>query len=110
MKTGDTIIVDGSTGLVILNPDPEMIFRYRQRPEVLQELSSVPVDLWPSAGGTRDGGREIRILANIKLVDEIDIAIAHGCEGIGLFRTEYLFLGREDLPSEEENDLRRTER
>ncbi len=102
VKTGDTIIVDGSTGLVILNPDAEMIFRYRQRQELLRNYHQSLLAFGRLPAVTRDGGREIRILANIELVDEVDIAIAHGCEGIGLFRTEYLFLGREDLPSEEE--------
>src|SRR5208283_4137963 len=51
---------------------------------------------------TRDGGTSVRITANVELVDEIAIAIEHGSEGIGLFRTEYLFLGRNVLPSEEE--------
>lgn len=102
VKTGDTIIVDGSTGLVILNPDAEMIFRYRQRQELLRNYHQSLLAFGRLPAVTSDGGREIRILANIELVDEVDIAIAHGCEGIGLFRTEYLFLGREDLPSEEE--------
>jgi phosphotransferase system enzyme I (PtsI) len=102
VKTGDTIIVDGSTGLVILNPDAEMIFRYRQRHELLRNYHQSLLAYGRLPAVTSDGGREIRILANIELVDEVDIAIAHGCEGIGLFRTEYLFLGREDLPSEEE--------
>jgi len=102
VQTGDTIIVDGSTGLVILNPDPEMIFRYRQRHDLLRNYHQSLLAFGRLPAVTRDGGRTIRILANIELVDEIDIAIAHGCEGIGLFRTEYLFLGREDLPSEDE--------
>ncbi|MGC8604341.1 MAG: phosphoenolpyruvate--protein phosphotransferase [Desulfomonilaceae bacterium] len=102
VKTGDTIIVDGSTGLVILNPDPEMIFRYRQRHDLLRNYHQSLLAFGRLPAVTRDGANSIRILANIELVDEIDIAIAHGCEGIGLFRTEYLFLGREDLPSEEE--------
>lgn len=102
VQTGDTIIVDGSTGLVILKPDHEMIFRYRQRSDVLRNYHQSLLAFGRLPAVTRDGGRKIQILANIELVDEIDIAIAHGCEGIGLFRTEYLFLGREDLPSEEE--------
>ncbi len=102
VQTGDTIIVDGSTGLVILNPDPEMMFRYRQRQELLKNYHQSLLAFGRLPAVTRDGGRTIRILANIELVDEIDIAVTHGCEGIGLFRTEYLFLGREDLPSEDE--------
>ncbi|MGC8660406.1 MAG: phosphoenolpyruvate--protein phosphotransferase, partial [Desulfomonilaceae bacterium] len=102
VKTGDTIIVDGSTGVVILNPDAEMMFRYRQRQDLLRNYHQSLLAFGRLPAVTRDGSRAVRILANIELVDEIDIAVAHGSEGIGLFRTEYLFLGREDLPSEEE--------
>ena len=102
VKTGDTIIVDGSTGLVILNPDAEMMFRYRQRQDLLRNYHQSLLAYGRLPAVTRDGSRTIKILANIELGDEINIALAHGCEGIGLFRTEYLFLGREDLPSEEE--------
>lgn len=102
VQTGDTIIVDGSTGLVITNPDPETIFRYRERQEVYRKyhLSLLTFGQLPAV--TRDGSRSVRISANIEFADEIDIAVSHGSEGIGLFRTEYLFLGRKDFPSEDE--------
>ncbi|MGD9818518.1 MAG: phosphoenolpyruvate--protein phosphotransferase [Desulfomonilaceae bacterium] len=102
VQTGDTIVVDGSTGIVILNPDPEMIFRYRQRQDIFRNYQQSLMAFGQLPAVTRDGNRSIRIMANIELVDEIEIALTHGSEGIGLFRTEYLFLGREDLPSEEE--------
>jgi len=51
---------------------------------------------------TRDGSHPVRISANIEFVDEIEMAVNHGSEGIGLYRTEYLFMGRRDLPSEDE--------
>jgi phosphotransferase system enzyme I (PtsI) len=102
VQTGDTIVVDGSTGIVILNPDPEMIFRYRQRQDIFRNYQQSLMAFGQLPAATSDGNRTIRITANIELVDEIDIALNHGSEGIGLFRTEYLFLGREDLPSEEE--------
>ena len=51
---------------------------------------------------TSDGLRSVRIMANVELLDEISIALNHGSEGIGLFRTEYLFLGRPNLPTEDE--------
>jgi len=101
-QTGDTIILDGTTGIVILNPDPEMLFRYRQRQELYRkyQLSLMTYGRLPAV--TRCGSQSVRITANIELVDEIDIALSHGSEGIGLFRTEYLFLGRPDLPTEEQ--------
>ncbi len=102
VQTGDTIVVDGSTGVVILNPDPEMIFRYRQRLDIFRNYQQSLMAFGQLPAVTRDGNRSVRITANIELVDEMDIALNHGSEGIGLFRTEYLFLGRHDLPSEEE--------
>jgi phosphotransferase system enzyme I (PtsI) len=102
IQTGDTIIIDGGTGIVIVNPDPEMIFRYRQLEEVYRKYQQSLMAYGRIPAVTLDGSRAVRIMANIELVDEIEIAVNHGCEGIGLFRTEYLFLGREDLPSEAE--------
>lgn len=99
---GDTLIMDGTTGLVILNPDPETIFRYRERQEVFRNYHRGLMNFGGLPAVTMDGGCSVRILANLELMDEIELARSHGAEGIGLFRTEYLFLGRYDLPSEEE--------
>ena len=101
-QTGDTVIIDGSTGVVILNPDPEMIYRYRERQDVYRKYHEALLAYGRLPAVTRDGSRSVMITANIELLDEVEIALAHGSEGIGLFRTEYLFLGRSDLPSEEE--------
>jgi phosphotransferase system enzyme I (PtsI) len=102
VHTGDTIIIDGSTGAAIINPDPETIFRYRERQEVYGNYHKNLLAFGRLPAVTSDGAFSTRILANIELMDEIQIARHHGAEGIGLFRTEYLFLGRKDLPSEEE--------
>ncbi|MBI5570132.1 MAG: phosphoenolpyruvate--protein phosphotransferase [Desulfomonile tiedjei] len=101
-QSGDTIIIDGSTGVVILNPDPEMIYRYRERQDVYRKYHEAVMAYGRLPAVTRDGTRSVRISANIELLDEVEIALAHGSEGIGLFRTEYLFMGRNDLPTEEE--------
>ncbi len=101
-QTGDTIVIDGSTGIVILNPDPDVIFRYRQRQELYKKYQQSLMAYGRLPAVTRDGTKSVRITANIELTDEIELARTHGCEGIGLFRTEYLFMGRPDLPSEEE--------
>ncbi|MEW6351543.1 MAG: phosphoenolpyruvate--protein phosphotransferase [Thermodesulfobacteriota bacterium] len=100
--TGDTIIVDGTTGVIIINPGPDVIIRYRDRAELYRHYtqSLMPFGRLPAV--TRDGAHSVRIMANIEFLDEAPVAREHGCEGIGLFRTEYLFMGRSDLPSEEE--------
>jgi phosphotransferase system enzyme I (PtsI) len=102
VQTGDTIIIDGSTGLVVINPDAEMIVRFRERQEIFRKYHEALLAFGSLPAVTADGARTVRIMANVELVEEIDIAREHGSEGIGLFRTEYLFLGRPDLPSEEE--------
>jgi phosphoenolpyruvate-protein phosphotransferase (PTS system enzyme I) len=101
-QTGDTVIVDGSTGVVILNPDADMIFRYRHREELYRKYQQSLMAYGQLPAVTRDGSRSVSITANIELMDEVELAINHGCEGIGLFRTEYLFMGRDSLPSEDE--------
>ena len=102
VQTGDTIIIDGSTGVVIVNPDPDTIFRYRERQDVFRKYHESLLAFGRLPAVTNDGLISVSITANIELLDEIEIAIQHGSEGIGLFRTEYLFMGRRDAPGEEE--------
>ncbi|MFH0825504.1 MAG: phosphoenolpyruvate--protein phosphotransferase [Pseudomonadota bacterium] len=102
VQSGDTLIVDGGTGVVILNPDAETIVKYRARQEVHRKYRESLLAYGGLPAVTRDGLRSVGIMANVEFIDEIQIAREHGSEGIGLFRTEYLFLGRPDLPSEEE--------
>ena len=70
-QTGDTIITDGSTGIVILNPDPEMIFRYRQRQDVYRTYHESLMAYGRLPAVTRDGRCSVRITANIELADEV---------------------------------------
>jgi len=100
-RIGDMVIVDGDEGLVILHPTRSELSRYRTRrsravvkaQELLRnrELESV----------TRDGQR-VPLRANIDFIEEANSMFANGGEGVGLFRTEFLYLNRESLPDEEE--------
>ena len=99
---GDLIIVDGAAGEVILCPTPELVeeFRVREtrqkrRLESLRKNRDLPAE-------TRDHAR-VRLLANIELPDEVPAAMDFGAEGIGLYRTEFLFMDRSDFPREEEH-------
>jgi len=100
-RTGDALIVDGDEGLVIVNPDADTLDRYRaaaaRRREGERRLEGVR-DL-PAV--TRDG-RRVEVAANIGGVDDVAAALAGGAEGIGLCRTEFIYMGAEDLPSEDE--------
>ncbi len=102
ISTGDTLIVDGIMGVVVVHPSPEMIQEYEQRQQSRQKMERELFQYRDLPAETPDGYR-IRIFANIELVEEISSVIEHGAEGIGLYRTEYLYLNRKDLPSEEDH-------
>ena len=101
---GDTLIVDGNTGIVIINPSGEVIENYRG---LQREYESYQADLHrlislPSE--TRDG-REIRLWANIGRPGDLEYALRFGAHGIGLFRTEMPFLVLRRFLSEEEQSF-----
>ncbi|MBT6960386.1 MAG: phosphoenolpyruvate--protein phosphotransferase, partial [Rhodospirillaceae bacterium] len=100
-RNGDIIIVDGGAGHVILNPSEAVLTQYRKRRanylrgrRSLDKLRSVPAV-------TQDG-MAITLQANIELPSEIDSVLRSGATGIGLLRSEFLFMNRDDLPGEEE--------
>jgi phosphoenolpyruvate-protein phosphotransferase (PTS system enzyme I) len=98
---GATAIVDGGDGTVILDPAPETLDTYRQRQEALNRERRTYGRLRRLAAVTRDGV-EIRLDANLELPVELDQALVNGAMGLGLVRTEFLFLNRDDLPDEDE--------
>ena len=100
-ETGDQMVVDGTHGRIIMWPDEEQINEYRTErakyDKVEVDLSALrAVDLQ-----TTDG-RQIEIAANIEFLEEIELIRKYGAKGVGLYRTEYFYMDREDLPSEEE--------
>lgn len=102
IDTGDPLIVDGVTGVVVINPSPEIIQEYQERQQIRQRMERDLFQYRDLPAETLDGYR-VRILANIELIDEIPSVLDHGAEGIGLYRTEYLYLNRKELPTEEEH-------
>ncbi len=101
LTTGDRVLLDGYNGKLILQPSEQTRSEYgrmeRQKVEVEHQLESIRET--PST--TRDG-RHITLSANIELPSEIHAVAASGAEGIGLFRTEFLFLNKQSAPGEEE--------
>ena len=101
IQTGDDILIDGYNGLLILNPSASTLLEYerlsREKAQVVERLRLIR----ETASTTRDG-RHIVLSANIDLPDEMSDVAANGAEGIGLFRTEFLYLNRTMPPSEEE--------
>ena len=101
IRSGDRVIVDGSSGLVIVRPTDKVLKEYRKKSNLYtKEVKAIHI---PKAVKvcTKDG-KAIVVSGNIELPEEIPLIKKYGAEGIGLYRTEYIFLGRRDLPSEEE--------
>ncbi|MEK7812318.1 MAG: phosphoenolpyruvate--protein phosphotransferase [Candidatus Desantisbacteria bacterium] len=101
VRNDDTIIIDGSHGVVIINPDKETIKKYAHKQEEYSAFKEGLACLRDLPAQTEDGFR-VLLSANIGTAEEIDVIRREGAEGIGLYRTEYLYLERTDLPSEEE--------
>ena len=102
VREGATVILDGNQGIVIVDPDPETIKNYRREQEIqaaqlleLEKLRNLPAQ-------TVDGYR-VEVTSNIDNPEEIKSVSKHGAEGIGLYRTEFLYLNRNTMPTEEEH-------
>ncbi len=99
---GDWIVVDGQRGMVILNPSPGERGDYDVARErwLASERELMATSALP---GTTTDGVSVRLNGNIEFEEEVRSLLEHGGEGVGLYRTEFLYLGRSDLPSEEEH-------
>ncbi|UOD51617.1 phosphoenolpyruvate--protein phosphotransferase [Orrella daihaiensis] len=100
-RDGDYLILDGQSGAVLINPTPAQIASYQALANQYADSRRALLSIKDIACQTLDGVR-IGLQANIELPDEVGLALSQGAEGIGLFRSEFLFMGRENLPSEEE--------
>jgi len=99
---GDLLIIDGETGEVVINATEEVSQAFVERKRRTKSLEREVLKYASLPAETRDGVR-IRLQANIEMVEEVSSAKMHGAEGIGLYRTEILYLNRKDLPTEEEH-------
>ena len=102
VRTNDDVIIDGATGLVIVHPDPEILNRYEEKRRHFLDLREDFLQFAKLPAITKDNKR-IEIGGNIEFVEEIPSAVSHGAEGIGLYRTEFIYLNREQLPTEEDH-------
>ena len=108
VKMGDTIVVDGRDGHVIVNADTEQLSAYRKLEREFFHLKDELAENRDQPAVSADG-EKIQLLANINNLADADAARAMGAEGVGLYRTEYLYLTHPDVPDEEEQleDYRR---
>jgi len=97
----EMLIVDGTRGVVIVNPDPRVLEEYELRRSQIELERSKLKRLKTTRSRTIDGAH-VDLLANIELPSDVPDALEAGAEGVGLFRSEFLFLGRGDMPCEDE--------
>lgn len=100
IKTGDTVILDGYKGVLIINPEQHLIDEYRERMKRISELEK-QLEHFKSLPAETIDGKRFTMLANIEFPDEVEEAIERGAEGIGLFRTEYI-ISNGAIPDEDE--------
>ena len=101
LETGAPALIDGYHGLLIVYPSEETLLEYAEIERQKGAIAARLTQLRETKSTTRDG-RHIVLSANIELPDEVDAVLAHGAEGIGLYRTEFLYLNQTTLPTEEE--------
>lgn len=99
IKTGDVIIVDGVNGEVLLAPDNETVLKYRSLAEECRAQKKQLTNLGEIS--TKEGKR-LLVAANIGSLEDLKISVENGADGVGLFRTEFLYMEKTDTPSEEE--------
>jgi phosphotransferase system enzyme I (PtsI) len=101
VSRGDTVLVDGNKGVLIIHPTREDLERYGKVEKARKTLQS-SLDLLRDAPAETLDGYYIQLSANIELPGDLDAVLASGASGVGLFRTEYLYLSQKHLPSEDE--------
>lgn len=101
IKDGVKALLDGEAGDIIIDPTPEMLAQYEEKLKKQQELKEYYAKLAPLPAETKDGVK-VTLMANISAHRDVESAITYGAEGVGLFRTEFVFMGRQDIPTEEE--------
>src|SRR5690606_17876271 len=104
VRDGDMLVADGSSGVVLVNPSPQVLEEYRERQRRYLSERQELAALRDTPAITLDGV-SVKLEANIELPEEAQMALDAGAEGIGLFRSEFLFMGRTDLPTEDEQFL-----
>lgn len=101
VKNGDKVVLDGSSGEAIVNPDDETIKDFEQKLEAYQKEKALLAEYAGKPSVTKDGTR-VELVCNIGKPEDAKKAVECDGEGIGLFRTEFLFMDRDSIPTEEE--------
>lgn len=102
ISPGDRVILDGISGVVIVNPSENQILEYEHRARSFLSLELKLKEKAKSPAVTRDG-KYVKVKGNLEFKDEVRTVLDHGAEGIGLYRTEFFYLNRNHVPSEEDH-------
>lgn len=101
LKTGDRLIIDGKRGVVLVNPDFSVLEVYRRRQEKILRAHQALESIRESNAITLDGVG-VNLSSNIELPEEINDSVFENADGVGLYRTEFMYMNREQFPDEEE--------
>ncbi len=101
LETGQHVLLDGNDGCLTVNPTPETLAHYAEIESRRAKVTARLKELRETTSTTRDGYHVV-LSANIELPEDVDAVAANGAEGIGLYRTEFLYLNRTTLPTEDE--------
>ena len=101
IKSGDMVIVDGSRGRVLVNPADSDLTHYRAKAKQFAE-EKLALEAYRGKETVTGDGEKVLLVANIGNPDDANVAAEHDCEGVGLFRSEFLFMDAKELPSEDE--------
>ena len=101
VKGGDFLILDGSEGLVIVNPEEETLHDYREKQEAYHLYTQEILAQAHLPAQTADG-HQVEVGANIELAEEVSMVLTYGAESVGLYRTEFFYLTQKSLPTQEE--------
>ncbi len=101
VRSGDQLIIDGNRGIVVVNPHEDTVQRYNREIFRLKAFDDELTEIRDQPAVTTDGHRVV-LSANIELPEELDNVRANGAEGVGLYRSEFLYMSRDELPGEEE--------
>ncbi|SFT77549.1 phosphotransferase system, enzyme I, PtsI [Selenomonas sp. GACV-9] len=98
---GDHVVIDGEAGQIVINPTEAEMAEYNEKIKKQQELAAHYAQLKDLPAVTTDGVK-VDLMANIGTHMDVDNALTYGAEGVGLFRSEFVFMGRQDIPNEED--------
>ena len=101
ISPGDLVALDGQRGILLVNPSEAQLAQFHETMRRYQESEARALEAKDLPAESTDGFR-IRLMGNIEFPEEMPALLSHGAEGIGLYRTEFMFLDRKDAPSEEE--------